>query len=75
MSVVDSHNITKGLKLSIRRRFPDSVITIHIEPCDGECADICATGCLLAEDKKPKFSKISPELKTDRRTPINGDSS
>ncbi|MGA2526378.1 MAG: cation diffusion facilitator family transporter [Smithellaceae bacterium] len=55
MSVVDSHNITKGLELRIRQRFPDSVITIHIEPCDGECANICAAGCLLAENEKPKF--------------------
>ncbi len=59
MSVIDSHSITKGLELKIRQRFSDSVITIHIEPCDGECADICAAGCLLAEDEKPKFSKIS----------------
>ena len=55
MSVVDSHNITKGLELRIRQRFPDSVITVHIEPCDGECANICAAGCLLAENEKPKF--------------------
>jgi cation diffusion facilitator family transporter len=60
MSVVDSHNITKGLKLRIRQRFPDSVITIHIEPCDGECADICAVGCLLSENEKLKFIKNSP---------------
>jgi len=55
MSVVDSHNITKGLKLRIRQKFPDSVITIHIEPCDGECADTCIAGCLLAEEKRPRF--------------------
>ena len=60
MSVVDSHNITKGLKLRIRQRFPDSVITIHIEPCDGECADICAAGCLLSENEKLRFVKNSP---------------
>jgi cation diffusion facilitator family transporter len=60
MSVLDSHNITKGLKLKIKQRFPDSVITIHVEPCDGECADICAAGCLLSENEKLKFIKDSP---------------
>jgi cation diffusion facilitator family transporter len=54
MSVIDSHSITKGLELKIRQRFPDSVITIHIEPCDGECTEACIAGCLLAEEKRPR---------------------
>jgi cation diffusion facilitator family transporter len=53
MSVSDSHKITKILEQNIRQKFPDSSITIHIEPCDGECEDICAAGCLLPEGKKP----------------------
>jgi cation diffusion facilitator family transporter len=59
MSVSDSHNITKMLEQNIGQKFPDSAITIHIEPCDGECEDICAAGCLLPEGKKPKFLKSS----------------
>ncbi len=54
MSVADSHNITRTLEQSIRNKFPESSINIHIEPCDGECADICAAGCLLPEEKRPK---------------------
>ena len=53
MSVSDSHKITGILEQNIRQKFPDSSITIHIEPCDGECEDICAAGCLLPEEKKP----------------------
>jgi cation diffusion facilitator family transporter len=54
MSVLDSHNITEGLEQNIRQKFPESAINIHIEPCDGECEDMCAAGCLLPAEKKPK---------------------
>lgn len=54
MSVHDSHSITRTLKKNIRCKFPESTITIHIEPCDGECSDICVAGCLLPEDKRPR---------------------
>ena len=54
MSVLDSHNITKILEQNIKQKFPESTINIHIEPCDGECEDICAAGCLLPEEKKPR---------------------
>jgi cation diffusion facilitator family transporter len=57
MSVLDSHNITKGLEQNIRQKFPESAITIHIEPCEGECEDICAAGCFLPEGKKPRVLK------------------
>ena len=54
MTVHDSHNITRGLKQNIRKKFDDCVITIHIEPCDGECSDMCQAGCLLPKDKRPE---------------------
>jgi cation diffusion facilitator family transporter len=60
MTVHDSHNITKILKKNIRDKFTDCVITIHTEPCDGECEDICAAGCLLPAEKKPRSLKSSP---------------
>lgn len=53
MTVHDSHNITRELKRDIRNKFTDCVITIHIEPCDGECTDICTADCLLPEEKRP----------------------
>jgi cation diffusion facilitator family transporter len=54
MSVMESHGITKILKKDIRKKFSDCVITIHIEPCDGDCSDNCLSGCLLDEDKEPR---------------------
>ena len=57
MTVLDSHGITKTLKQNIRKKFTDCVITIHIEPCDGVCSDVCAAGCLLPEGKKPRILK------------------
>ncbi|HNY51118.1 MAG TPA: cation diffusion facilitator family transporter [Smithella sp.] len=54
MSVQESHHITRVLKKNIRDKFPESTITIHIEPCDGACTDICLGGCLLPEGKRPK---------------------
>lgn len=59
MSVQDSHNITKALEQNIRKNFSDCVITIHIEPCEGECSDVCLSGCLLPEWKRPRISQIS----------------
>jgi cation diffusion facilitator family transporter len=55
MTVHDSHNITRILKQDIRTKFADCVITIHIEPCEGECKDDCVSGCLLPEGKRPKY--------------------
>ncbi|PKN37314.1 MAG: cation transporter [Deltaproteobacteria bacterium HGW-Deltaproteobacteria-2] len=54
MSVHDSHDITRILKKKIKNKFTESTITIHIEPCDGDCTDICVAGCLLPEDKRPR---------------------
>jgi len=55
MSVQESHDITKILKKNIREKFTDCVITIHIEPCDGDCSDICVDGCLLPESKRQQM--------------------
>lgn len=55
MSVHDSHNITRTLKQNIRKKFAECVITIHIEPCDGECSEMCVAGCLLPENKRQKI--------------------
>lgn len=52
MSVEASHDITRELKASIRRRFPDTSVTIHVEPCDGECPDECLDGCLMTAEER-----------------------
>lgn len=57
MSVQESHSITKILKKDIRNKFTECIITIHIEPCDGECAEVCEAGCLLPKSKRVKNLK------------------
>ncbi|MBP7340742.1 MAG: cation diffusion facilitator family transporter [Smithellaceae bacterium] len=52
MTVTDSHDITKRFKRDILERFPATSVTIHIEPCDGNCTELCRTGCLLPEDRR-----------------------
>jgi cation diffusion facilitator family transporter len=53
MSVDESHRITDMLTRSIQEHYPDSTITIHIEPCNGECTTKCHGDCLLNEkDRK-----------------------
>ena len=54
MSVSDSHNITRILEQNIRNKFPESSVTIHIEPCDGDCTEVCVSGCLLPEGERRK---------------------
>lgn len=59
MSVSDSHEITRVLEQNIGKKFPESVVNIHIEPCDGKCEDICVAGCLLPETKRRKMLRNS----------------
>jgi cation diffusion facilitator family transporter len=47
MSVVQSHDITEDISNSIQKHFPHTSVTVHIEPCDGDCVGSCLEGCLL----------------------------
>ena len=59
MTVLSSHNITRTIKQSIRENLSHSIITIHIEPCEGKCTEDCVAGCLLAEEKRPRLATLS----------------
>ncbi len=56
MSVEASHGITREIKRAIMNRFPAVTVTIHIEPCDGNCTEICLSGCLLPEARRLQIS-------------------
>lgn len=56
MSVSSSHEITRNLKMLIFSKLPNATVTIHVEPCDGNCTDECASGCFLEKEKRPGFS-------------------
>ena len=58
MSVIDSHAIAKELSNEIKIQFPNTTVTIHIEPCDGKCVEKCIGGCFLPEQKREEKRKI-----------------
>lgn len=53
MTVEASHGITRELKHIVMDKYPASTVTIHIEPCDGNCTKECIKGCLLPEEQRP----------------------
>jgi cation diffusion facilitator family transporter len=52
MTVEQSHSITDELTREINSLLPDSVITIHVEPCDGRCDDECEANCLVPPERR-----------------------
>jgi len=46
MSVAESHEITRKFDSEIAAKLENSVITIHVEPCDNTCTPKCQKGCL-----------------------------
>ncbi|MDQ5987808.1 MAG: Ferrous-iron efflux pump FieF [Syntrophus sp. SKADARSKE-3] len=50
MTVQSSHDITEDISRIVERQYPGSSVTIHVEPCDGECIGHCLDGCLLPVD-------------------------
>ncbi len=52
MSVGDSHKITDELTANIEKQFPNASVTVHTEPCDGNCIGHCLAGCLLTEKER-----------------------
>lgn len=60
MTVSDSHAITEKMTSEISAHLTGADVTVHIEPCDGECRKACVSGCLLTEtQRKVKQQSIS----------------
>jgi len=57
LSVKESHAVSDKLEAEIMEHFPDSDVTIHIEPCDGTCGADCLDGCLTPEKQKKEQLK------------------
>lgn len=51
MSINESHRITDMISLSIKECLPNTVVTIHIEPCNCTLANDESCGCQLSEDE------------------------
>ena len=47
MTVQDSHDISEKITVRIKEKFPHTSLTIHTEPCDGNCEEKCLEGCML----------------------------
>lgn len=56
MTVEASHGITRELKSRIMDRYPAATVTIHVEPCDGHCTEVCTAGCLLSPARRLQIS-------------------
>ena len=54
MTVEASHDITEDLTMHISGHFPDTSVTIHVEPCNKNCVPKCAEGCFLSEPERRK---------------------
>jgi cation diffusion facilitator family transporter len=60
MSISESHRITDMISLSIKECLPNTVVTIHIEPCNCTLATDESCGCQLSEDEL-KAIRAKPE--------------
>ncbi len=52
MSVETAHALNQDLVRRIKERFPQATVTVHTEPCNGQCPEKCLAGCLLSEAER-----------------------
>jgi cation diffusion facilitator family transporter len=58
LTVERAHNLADAITRDIKARFTGATVTIHVEPCDGQCRPACLDGCLLTEAER---SAIRPK--------------
>ena len=56
LSVQDSHKMTEEVSNLIKKSFPNSNVTIHVEPCNGNCDHKCYSGCFIYEPEGKNWS-------------------
>ncbi|MCF8085641.1 MAG: cation diffusion facilitator family transporter [Desulfohalobiaceae bacterium] len=52
MSVEESHNLAEEVSRAIKDCYTESNVTVHVEPCNGNCTRKCLEGCLLGEGER-----------------------
>lgn len=57
MSVKDSHDISERMEQEIAEKMPGAMVSIHVEPCDGACKQVCLKGCFLTVDQREKVKE------------------
>jgi len=55
MSVETAHALNQDLVRRIKERFRHATVTVHTEPCNGNCAEKCLAGCLLTEKERTRI--------------------
>ena len=57
MFVDDAHRLTQKISGRIRDKYPDSTVTIHVEPCRGDCLEKCLRGCIMNSEERSKIRR------------------
>lgn len=57
MSIEEAHSLTVKLSERIKKRFPESAITVHTEPCDANCLNGCSGNCTVENSQSKVFEK------------------
>jgi cation diffusion facilitator family transporter len=57
MSVEEAHRLTQEISDRIREKYPDSTVTIHVEPCRGDCYEKCLEGCIMDEEERSRIRR------------------
>jgi len=52
MSVEESHRLAHDLASHAEEHFPGASVTIHVEPCRGDCRRQCSEGCFLTQQQR-----------------------
>ena len=52
MSVAAAHALSDDIVVAIKERMPESRVHIHVEPCDLQCKESCASGCAVDEQER-----------------------
>jgi cation diffusion facilitator family transporter len=52
-----SHRLAHEVSQKIQERLPGTSVTVHVEPCTGNCEHGCLEGCLLTEAQRDKVQR------------------
>jgi cation diffusion facilitator family transporter len=52
MSVGEAHALGDEIVVAIKERLPKARVQIHVEPCDFDCPESCASGCEVPREER-----------------------
>lgn len=57
MPVEEAHRLTQDISARIREKYRDSTVTIHVEPCIGDCLEKCLEGCVMNNEERSRIRR------------------